>query len=336
MPRLVPVSFAAADDAPPFTTADRFALGPQGDIAIPMAPGSDRMLGIFDSAGGQRLTLGRAGEGPGELRVPTPVALEADGLLVSDMGLARAVTFNPRSGKVVATTPITQPIPIVGAYGDRLLLAVPTAGGLMLPGWHAPGDVAFAPLVAPTDSFVVAHFPPAPDTRLTPLATLGAWRGGVLVADGRSYAIGLYDSTGGFVRALTREVAPRYATPAMIAAFQRRAEAYRGPDGTGRNPARIAADVEAYRKGQKPHFTHSSPLREDRVGRIWVVGMEGDSAFADLFTPTGQIGHRGIACPGFAGRWSLNGEWLALLCDAPAASDRGAVLQLYRIVEPGA
>lgn len=336
LPRLVPVAFTPAEDAPPFTTADRFALGPKGDVALPMAQGSERMLGIFDSTGAMRTTAGVSGEGPGELRIPTPAVFEEDGLIISDMGLPRVVTFDPQNGKVIATTPISQPIPILGAFGARLLMAVPTATGLMLPGWHMPGDADFTPLVSPSDSFVVTRFAPAADTRLSPLATLGAWRGGVLVADGRGYAIGVYDGTGRFLRALTREVAPRFATPTMITAFQRRAEAYHGPDGKAHSPARITADVDKFRAAQQPHFVHSSPLREDRLGRIWIVGMEGDSAFADLFTPTGQIGHLGIACPAFTGRWSLNGEWLALLCDAPAASDRGAVLQLYRIVESGA
>jgi hypothetical protein len=329
----MPVAFAPPTLDPPYSAADRFALGPDGSVVMTMAPGSDRLLGIYDSSGTLQISLGRGGEGPGELRVPNPVLLDANGLMVTDMAQARIITFDPQSGKLLATTTITQPITILGAAGDRLLMAIPMADGLTLPAWGRPGLEVPSPLVAPSDSFVVAHFPPAPETRLTPLAVLGAWRGGVIVANGRSYAVGLYDSTGRFVRALSREVEPRFATPEMIGAFRRRAERYRGPDGKERDPVRINDDVAAYREKPQPHFSHVSPVREDPRGRIWIVGMEGDSAFADLFTPTGQIGHLGIACPGFSGRWSLNGEWLALMCAAPNGSSRDAVLQLFRIVE---
>lgn len=333
MPRLLPMPYTAPDDAPPYFVSERFTLGPDGRIAMQLSPGSETLLGTFDSTGTTILGLGKSGEGPGELRNPTLAVFDASRLIVGDMAQPRLVTFDPRTGKARATTPLTLPVTLLASRGDRFLVAVPTASGVVLPSWLTLGASDVQPLVSPTDSFVSQHFPPAPDPRIMPRATLGAWRGGVIVADGRSYRVGLYDSTGTFVRVLHREVADRIPTAAMVAAFQKRAEGYRGPDGKGRDPARIADDVTAYRQSTLPHFYHTVPIVDDRVGRIWVVGAEADSAFADLFTPTAHLGHLGIPCPGFGGRWALNGEWLALLCAAPERSDRAAVVQLYRIVE---
>lgn len=335
MPRLERVPFATSVDDPPLSTADGFALGASGAVAMTLAPGGRFLIGIFDTAGTQRSMAGIRGEGPGELRAPMPFVLDAERLLVSDLAQARIVTFDPESGRAIATTPMIEPLPALTAEGDRLLVRVMNPGGTMLPGWYRLGDKKSVALVAATDSFITQHFPAARDPRLTTLAVLGIWRGGVIVADGRSYALALYDSSGHVVRILTRDVAPRLPTTAMIDRFRRRAERYRGPDGKGHDRVRIAVDVDAYRDAPQPHFSHVSPLREDRFGRIWVVGMEGDSAFADLFTPTSHVGHLGIPCPGFSGRWSLQGEWLALLCEAPEGSVRGAELHRYRVVESG-
>jgi hypothetical protein len=333
MPLLLPMPYTAPDDAPPNSVSERFALGPDGRTAMQLSAGSETLLGIFDSTGAMVLGLGKSGEGPGELRNPTLAVFDANRVIVGDMAQPRLVTFDPNTGKARATTPLTLPVTLLASRGDRFLVAVPTSSGVVLPGWLTLDASEVQPLVFPTDSFITQHFPPASDPRTTPRATLGAWRGGVIVADGRSYSVGLYDSTGTFVRALHREVADRIPTAEMVAAFQSSAEGYRGPDGKGRDPARIADEVAAYRRSTLPHFYHTVPIIDDRVGRIWVVGVEGDSAFADIFTPTAHLGHIGISCSGFGGRWALNGEWLALVCGAPERSDRVAVMQLYRIVE---
>jgi hypothetical protein len=95
---------------------------------------------------------------------------------------------------------------------------------------------------------------------------------------------------------------------------------------------RLRAEIKARRQ---PFFSHARlSLGLDGQGRIWVVGVEADSAFADLFNQNGFIGRMGLPCAGFSGDWSLHGTWLALACapDDPAF-DGNAVFKVFRLAD---
>ncbi len=334
LPALRRVAFAPSEDAPPSNANERFALGADGSVGMAISMAGDEQLGIFDSLGTLRVRMGRSGEGPGEIRVPIPAALLPNEFLVADMAQARLVSFDPSNGKSLRTITLTTPILIAANRGKRFLVSSPTPTGMLLPGWFSLDQDQATVAVEPTDSFVTRLFPRGPDPRVGPRPTIGAWRGGVIVADGISYTVGLYDSSGTFLRSFTRDLPARLPTSEQIQDFERRARAYRGPDGRATEPSRIAADLERFRSTSLPHFSHVAPILDDDFGRIWIVGMAGDSAFADVFTPSGHIGTIPLSCPGFVGRWALNGSWLALVCSAPGSATRNAELQLYRLVEP--
>ena len=165
------------------------------------------------------------------------------------------------------------------------------------------------------------------------MPTVGVWQGGILIGNGRTYRIALYDWDGKLVRVLARDTTSSLPGSARVGKLVRQAASFRGPNGERPDPVQLAQDQDKARTTPMRFFSHLAPLQTDARGRIWVVGPDADSAYADVFTPTGFIGRLALGCGGFAGRWALKGEWLAMACDADEDDTVDAVVKLFRIVD---
>jgi len=162
-------------------------------------------------------------------------------------------------------------------------------------------------------------------------ADFGECSGGFLVAHSDSYPIGLYSWTGQLVRVLSRnDPAPKLSPKRIAAAVElvRRSPIFRG----GTSSARIADLTEKIKSEKIPILSAGNTIGVDRKGRIWALGIAGDFAFADVFAETAFIGRIGVPCPGFEGRWCINGQWLAMNCQSSDANyDGDAVVKLFKI-----
>ena len=190
-------------------------------------------------------------------------------------------------------------------------------------------------LVDPSDPFL-ARFPKRQlmaDGSTIKLPVLGVWQDGFLVADGFDYRIALYDWDGNLIRVLGRSLPASKQSPRRI---QRAVDlAIRShPRRSALRPDDVNRIRERTINRPQPFFTHRGPsqIRADSAGRFWVLGIDGDSGFADVFSSTEFLTRIPLSCPDFESRWALNDTWLALVCATPDSAFAGDnVFQLYRI-----
>ncbi|MEK9499547.1 6-bladed beta-propeller [Gaopeijia maritima] len=130
--RLVEEVGVGVFDGPPeqiFGSIRSIAIGPEGTIYV--MDGQIPAVRVFDADGAYLRTLGRSGEGPGELSQPDGgMAMLSDGrLAVRDPGNARLQLYDPESGEGIATWPVvpsgfSTSTPLVRTRGDTLLTPV--------------------------------------------------------------------------------------------------------------------------------------------------------------------------------------------------------------------
>jgi hypothetical protein len=191
-------------------------------------------------------------------------------------------------------------------------------------------------LIPPTDTFMTSHFglvDGRPRSGFAPVP--GVWAQGFVVADPGNYAVALYRWDGSLVRVLRRELPPMHASAGRTEEFfetlNRRAAARGQPP---LDEARKAMLRKQVADEVLPAITPGGPIRVDARNRMWVLGMEGDSAFADVFSTERFMGRLAIPCRLYNGFWSLSGAWLAVAClPDDRQFDGDAVIKLFRITE---
>jgi hypothetical protein len=149
----------------------------------------------------------------------------------------------------------------------------------------------------------------------------------VLVGNGNTYHIMIFDAAGQLVGEITRNLPSAHPTPrqiegeiAQIVKSQQLSEAY------------LNTVRDQLRQSKVPFFAASQGMRYDGAGRLWVVGFDADSAFADVFQDTTFVQRFPLPCPGFDGSWDLKGNWLAVACGPREAGASGGELLIYRIL----
>jgi hypothetical protein len=199
-----------------------------------------------------------------------------------------------------------------------------------------PATGATAPLVPPSDTFFQTQFkPPAPSTGMMVAPILGEWKDGFVIANVESYRIGLYGNDGRLVRILGREASRVMPSRARV---ERQMAMYTAMSMRGRplTPDALEKARKTVTETPLPNFVLATPLRADANGRLWVLGIQGDSAFADVFASDRFIGRIGISCPGFEGKWSISGRWLAMTCAPESDEFEGDVIvKLFRVTDSG-
>ncbi len=314
-----------------------FAIGPQGTIVSGDDTGDGMMYSLIDSTGSVVRRIGRRGDGPGEVRGGWTAVFDSTFVVVSQRIVRYA--FDGRPLETVSFA--TDVIPRISVSAHEIL------GSRGHPGGNSPAVVSMVTgvardLFAAPDSFIVASFPASnlfengAGVQSVAMPVLGLWSGGFVVADGWRYRLAIYDWNGSLQRVLSRDVPRPHLSAARLATELSEDLAIRRS--LGRAPA--PADVERIRDDiasrRQPYFTHVRSLGFDGEGRIWVIGIDADSGFADVFNSQRFLGRVPLPCPSMRAfdSWSLNGTWLVLACapDDPD-SDRDAVFKVFRIVD---
>lgn len=334
LPRLRHTFTSTDVDLAPINRLTPIAVGPQGHVLfVGSAESSDRKLALVDSTGRLLLRLGRPGAGPGEVRSPKPVEISTDRIAVWDRENAVLLEWDLAGALQQSVKPMgLSEVAFVGretvgmryVAGAWRVVAVERATGQL------------RELIPPTDTFVTEHFGPVNGRSKSPYAPItGAWAQGFVVADPATYAVALYRWDGTLVRVLRRTLPPIYASAARIDEFLETFS--RQAAERGQPPLEEAQKAMLRKQGaeqQLPYIMPGGAIRTDARNRMWVLGMEGDSAFADVFTADRFLGRLSLPCRLYNGSWSLAGAWLAVTCVPDDREfDGDAVLKLFRIVE---
>ncbi|MEP6591021.1 MAG: hypothetical protein ABJC19_07545 [Gemmatimonadota bacterium] len=323
LPTLTALVSSGALEAAPHSRNAPIRLGENGSVLL-SDPSATLQLRVVDTLGRVRWQAAPRGEGPGEARMAMPLELTDSSLLAFDLATHRLSEWDS-AGTLLRTTPALPRTPLARLGDHRWLGWEPDQPRFGVVEVDAEGHTR--PVLDHADAELVALFPAVADARMIVPPALGKWRGGVLVGNGKSYTLALYDSGGRHVRTLHRVLPPNRRSAAQVDAELGALAGRPGARSEHQEArrAQLAAEV-------RPWFTHVTPLGLDEAGRIWVVGQQGDTTFADVFTDDAFIGRILLPCAGFEGRWALRGHWLALVCapDDPAfAGD--AVVKRWRV-----
>jgi hypothetical protein len=275
------------------------ALGPEGQVYV--LDGQASEVRIFGSDGAFQRTFGRSGEGPGELRAPGGLTVDAEGTLwVLNWGNGRYSGFDPETGDVrreVLRMASYAVLPWPGAFengthlmdvglgrtGEPALLRLDTAfvprDTLALPGPSDEDQIAFR-----REGRMVASI-------MVPFAPQPAWaprpRGGIVVGEGDDYRLHRIDFSGDTSLTIELDREPVRVTGAerdsAIAAFEQRAASLGGATPDRRPNIR---DV-------KP--SHGTLLVDDR-DHTWVRSLSpmGGPDTWDVFDAFGRFLARAI------------------------------------------
>ena len=278
-------------------------------------------------------TYGALGEGPGEMRMPIPLLVNDTSVLGYDLATQRIMIFDRRTTDIVREIRPQMPVQPYMRGPGATLLALHLDRGVEVPALVDPGTGRVRLVVEPSDSYRIEMF--ADDGRypggLANVAAMGRWGDGVVMANGMTYRLGLYDRRGRLQHRIDRNIAPRLLTRREIE--EQLTQLATSP--MGRTPARLARARQRLEATPTRWFTQLGPPRSDGHDRLWVVVEHGDSTSADVFAGDQLLGRVRLDCPGYSGRWDLLGEWLVLLCvptDPDAMHD--VEVRRWRIVEP--
>ncbi|HEX9699483.1 MAG TPA: hypothetical protein VGD06_08480 [Acidobacteriota bacterium] len=229
----------------------------------------DPFVRVFDLAGELALTVGREGQGPGELQLPGVLYLDAGGLFrVLDAGGMRFVGYTAAGepADVVRYPMGSGLVPIDSAFDPR-------RGGITIVGFRpAPVSIPTVATLPLDGSAVTVHLSgrelpgiqPGDLPRPTEFAVAVGPNGELAIGNGVRYRIGVYDIEGNLLWEHGRDL-PRPAKSGEELEEERR-RSRRAPD------------------PYKPHFSAKALQLDDR-GRLWVLTEHGgatETAF-DLF-----------------------------------------------------
>ncbi len=298
------------------------SVGEAGRVAVLDRQSSQ--VSVFESDGRHVLTVGREGDGPGEFRYPSSVALMPDGEIVMfDYGKRALVRF-ASDGSLLDQLSFGVP------YNGRGM--VPNGGGLMVLSQNAPrGDgelirrllhltatdtVQVGPIVSSSSGNV---FYESCGVRMTQPPLFAAdlvWATNgrrTVMAPGPEYSILVFEGTE-LVAVYRRDVAPESATEAVVTRMLGEGERW---DIGGREcTVPIAELIEERGMGATVPIIHGLALSP--TGEIWVdrVVPGSEERVVDLLAPDGEYrGTVGADLP-FPVRFLPDGRFFAIEADS--------------------
>lgn len=306
-----------------------FTVNADGLVLVIDHTSRDLLYSLIDTAGRVLVRMGRRGDGPGEVRGGGIIAADSTFVIASE----RLVEFD-LNGQALRTVVLSFESFPRAFVRPASLLDLHTGGRGLEIGLTSLENGSFQPLVtSAADSFVSRSFgPPLRQGRYTRNPTIGLWDGGIVVGDGWTYRLGLYDWEGTPVRTLRRDIPPPELTTARVDSqveFNVRSLRAMGrildAAAVARLRSRLASDDQR-------HFSFIRPTGLDGHGRIWILGIDADSGFADIFSSHRFLGRLALPCQGFSDGWSLAGRWLVVAClPEDAAFEGDAVFKMFRI-----
>ena len=315
------------------------SVGPHGEFYLSnKEPDRREVYAVLDSTGTILGGFGISGDGPGEFKGGI-LGVTDSAIVVTDPDNSRISQFS-HSGELVHSTRVTDPVSLrlwTGADVGSILGVAQSAQGLAIVE-VSPATGSIRRLVPASDSFLVHHFEHhgIMGDGTVHFPVLGQWEDGFVVADGFAYVLALYRWNGELVRTLRRELPPPQLGARRLAAQVKVRESVARSRGKQIGQADEEKIRSAIRELPVPFFVHNrgGQIRMDAKKRIWVLGVEADSGFADVFSASRFLGRIALPCDGFDGGWSLNGDWLLLACLSNDESfDADAVVRLFKIID---
>lgn len=293
------------------STLSAVVAGRGGEVlALPATPDDGVLAVIADRAAPRYYAA--PGAGPGEIRLPQPLAVDDTMVLVFDAATRRLMSFERASGVARRELRLRgTSIPYLrGAAGQ--LIATRLDRGVLIPSIIDIATGRERDPVPPGDTAAIGLFAGEEDLPgyAGNIAVIGRWQGGTLVANGMHYRMVLYDDEGRVAGRIDRGLAPRTLSRREV----EREISRLGGTPMGRSSARLEAIRQRLEREPRPWFTHLSAPRDDAHGRLWVIVEHGDSTVADVYADQRLLGSLRLDCPGYEGRWDLAGEWLVMLC----------------------
>lgn len=316
-------------DATPVGSSYQVIVSQRGDAAFQSGTGPDVAISVVDSVGGILARFGRSGAGPGEFRLPEPIAFIGDSIVIFDLALHRFSVWS-RKGvllrEVTATIGVA-PVLVAGrfAYGVR----VGATGVEAIVRWAWETNKGLSTILDRSNAEFDAMFPrTAPGTTYS-RPVLGLSAGRIVVGNAQTFSFLRPGATPLHIKFDRKPVFPSKARIDRI--VDKAVNQSRGPLPKP-DPASLRSGLS---KVQQPFFSYLSPLYVDDTGNIWTMSIAGDSAEVLVVEQEGQPKTAAIGCPGFMGRWSRAGDWLVVMCDNDSpSSDTDAIMQLYRVSYP--
>lgn len=313
------IGCAFCDGPELFGSVQGVSLSADGTIVV-MDAGAP-MIRIFAVDGRSLGTLGREGDGPGELRLPLAAARRADGgLVVVDLGQKRVTRFEP-SGEVEGVASFNA-FPAGAGFAED-------TGRLLVTTTDFRGGLSLLALDAPTGGLdtVLARVPFLEGDGMRFIAPAVRRDGGFAFGAGEEeYRIAVYGPDAELEMPIARDVERRPRTGEEIdAARERRYMSGGSARAEGGRPRGIDVDP------LQPHFSNLTALEFDDTDRLWVRtsrGPAGSTTF-DIFDPRGRyLGETTVARE--VGVYAVTGEWLAGLVRDETDIQRIAIWRLVQ------
>lgn len=328
VPVLELVSRTRTVDLAPLNLRSPLEVSSRGSALYLANPTSSLKLVLVDSSASLISRLGVPGEGPGEVRRPVPVpANSPDGFVTWDVQLRRVSHWDSK-GKLRSQIRLGGNGQVFAEVAGGFIGNQRLGGPLFQPIFFPTGDSVAKPLLSESR---IEHFRSIEDQRKGTKANVyghvfGLWDDGFLVADPNDYVLSLFDWRGALRATIRRDVPAPRPSMARVMAFIDQSGGKSLPEVEKRKRVELMSAMEL------PHVSPGGVSRMDSAGRLWMLGIAGDSAFADVFTKDRFMGRLAIGCKGFEGFFSLRGQWLGMVClpDDPDF-DGDAIVKLFRI-----
>ncbi len=308
------------------------AVSARGEIAY-LNPDRNpsREIIVLDSVGMEVAQVGRPGRGPGELSGNVRPFFSDTLLVTADLEQAR-LSVHTLSGRLVhdrRTTFGTYPLAVAGDSVDWRVRGSDRRVQVGREGLRSTGGRA---TISDTVSFLqeVARFDTTTGFDSPP--TYGSDGSISALGNGLEYEINLYNNDGEATGTIRRTLPPRHRTPREEALVAKRlrtllTRGFRGPNGKSIRIRGTQERLDTLSREILPHFDRHG-LWFDVRGRLWVVGESRDSTFVDVFADTLFLGRTMLPCQGPGRSVSMNGTWLALVCEVSGGLG-DTELQLY-------
>ncbi|HET9065047.1 MAG TPA: hypothetical protein VFN22_04420 [Gemmatimonadales bacterium] len=299
-----------------------------GQVAFKDDGSDEHQVRLLDANGTVLSDLVPRGNGPGEMRSFTIVALTDSSLWLFGLTTLRVLELG-LDGTVYREFPLPTTA-FISAESEEGLLGLNVG-----PGGYGVVSVArdgtSADTIAIADSSVQRLFGTGPNFT----TIIGWWGKHVVLAEGWSGRVAVVDRSGETVHRWDHAIAPnRWSRGEMlqeIAMARRSAESRSRPFGASDSIAlsRTLADSTL------PHFRPGTPPQVDADDRLWILRRQADTVVADVITRDGTVASVVVPCEGFRNGWSVAGRWLAVACANPDEIGSGAEasLKLFRIVD---
>lgn len=283
-------------DTESFYRVSRYTVATDDAGRIHVMDGDNHRVLVFDADGSHVRTLGRQGEGPGELGIPAAMAVSPDGtVMIFDIAKRGLVTWDS-TGAVVDGEAV--PEGFFGGKivhdGEALFAVLPSRGD------EARGD-RLVRRTADGDTTTLVVMPPSPRKPVTfescgmsisgmaplfhPTLRWSVGSGLLAVVTGPDYVVDLYRD-GRHVRSVRRPMAPRPATAELA-----EREVGDGMRVMTQGGERVCdpADV-AEERGYAPVVPAIGAVMISPDGRLWVqrYGVGDEPAVVDLFDGEGH------------------------------------------------